>query len=461
MGKSYRPGRLGEEIRRIVSNMLLMDIKDPRLQNKMISITGVDVTSDGSYATCYVTVMSNHADDSSEKDEENKEVLEGLKSASGLMRKEIGRQVKVRHTPGLIFKIDSSLAYGRKIEKVIKDLDIRPEPKMVSLDEIADALEDAETIMLYPHVNMDGDALGSCVALALGLESIGKTCKIVLSERIPDNLQFMEHGLTITDLSEGMNADIAVLIDCGELKRIPRREEVFNSAKRTICIDHHGTTEAFCELNYIDPNRAATGQIIYELLEGLEIIDPNGETDSETLKEMGEALFAAITTDTGDFQYSNTQKESHEIVAKLYDLGIDHNKVSREIYESNRIERLKLTSKAISNMELFADGKAAIAEISQDMLKETGARMEESEWIAGELRSIKGVEVAILLKEEEEKVIKCSLRSKYYFDVASLAARFDGGGHVRASGYTAYKTLSEARKEIIEAVDSALQNEDR
>lgn len=133
MGKSYRIGRLGEEIRRILSNMLLTEIKDPRLAGKMISVTGVDVTSDGSYATCYVTVLGGTAekiigDEGTEAAlEENKEVLQGLKSAAGLIRKEVGRQVKVRHTPELIFKIDESMTYGRHINKIIDQLDIKEE----------------------------------------------------------------------------------------------------------------------------------------------------------------------------------------------------------------------------------------------------------------------------------------------------------------------------------------------
>ena len=135
MGK-YRTGRLGEEIRRILSNMLLTEIKDPRLAGKIISVTGVDVTSDGSYATCYVTVMGSskeravHEEGTEEAALENQNVIDGLKSAAGLIRKEIGRQVKVRHTPELIFKIDSSMEYGRHINKVINSLDIKPEEQL-------------------------------------------------------------------------------------------------------------------------------------------------------------------------------------------------------------------------------------------------------------------------------------------------------------------------------------------
>lgn len=149
MAKSYRPDRLGEEIRRIVSSMLLSDIKDPRLQGKFISITGVDVTSDLSYATCYVSVLGTsggsriYEDASEEAELENQQVIEGLSSAAGLFRSEIGRQVKVRHNPELIFKLDNSLAYGRHIESVIKNLDIKPEePVATPEDENTESTED-------------------------------------------------------------------------------------------------------------------------------------------------------------------------------------------------------------------------------------------------------------------------------------------------------------------------------
>ena len=122
MGKGYRQGRLGEEIRRIASEMLISGIKDPRIAGKMISISGVDVTSDGSYATCYVSILSFTKDEEAAKEEEAK-VLEGLKSAKGLIKKEIARQVKVRHIPELIFKPDHAMEYGRHITEILDTID--------------------------------------------------------------------------------------------------------------------------------------------------------------------------------------------------------------------------------------------------------------------------------------------------------------------------------------------------
>ena len=122
MGKGYRQGRLGEEIRRIISELLISGIKDPRVAGHMISISGVSVTSDGSYATCYVSVLNFSKDEEEKKTEEN-DILAGLNSAKGVMKKESSRQVKVRHIPELIFKIDRSMDYGRHIEEILDTID--------------------------------------------------------------------------------------------------------------------------------------------------------------------------------------------------------------------------------------------------------------------------------------------------------------------------------------------------
>lgn len=122
MGKGYRQGRLGEEIRRIISELLISGIKDARVAEHMISISGVSVTSDGSYATCYVSVLNFSKDEEEKKTEEN-DILAGLNSAKGVMKKEISRQVKVRHIPELIFKIDHSMDYGRHIEEILDTID--------------------------------------------------------------------------------------------------------------------------------------------------------------------------------------------------------------------------------------------------------------------------------------------------------------------------------------------------
>ena len=156
---------------------------------------------------------------------------------------------------------------------------------------------------------------------------------------------------------------------------------------------------------------------------------------------MADALYAAITTDTGDFRFSNAKKETHEAVAMLYDFGLDHAKVCNEIYDNERMEKLRMHSLAIADMEMIAGGKANIVCVTQKMLEESGAEMWETEGLIDTMRTIAGVEISALLKEDEPEKIKISLRAKSYGEVLTIANTFDGGGHKKAAGGTIRKTI--------------------
>lgn len=318
-----------------------------------------------------------------------------------------------------------------------------------SLKEIATMLNEAKSVMLFPHVNLDGDALGSCAALCKALRNAGKETWIMLEDDIPANLRFLDNGYCRRDFDDYKDdIDVSLCVDCGDTSRFPKRAELFAKGRITACIDHHMTGEFFCDYNYVDHMEAATGQIIFDLLKVM-----NVEADTE----IGEAIFAAITTDTGNFQYSNTQKKSHLIAAELYDWGVDFNKVSVEIYENVRMEKMLLKNKAMETLKIIGGGLGSMVWITQQMLKETGATMDESEGIAQDLRSIAGVEYSAVLKEYEPEVIRVSLRAKRQGDVASIAQNLGGGGHLKAAGCTIRKSLKEAvamvEKELLSAIE--------
>lgn len=313
-----------------------------------------------------------------------------------------------------------------------------------TMKEIAEALSGAESIDILTHLMMDGDAIGSAVALCLALRKEGKKANVILEDGIAEYLQFLEYGCcTDVEQAEG-GSDVCVIVDCGTASRFRKRKHIFDSAKLRICVDHHETTDPIADLNYIDPASAATGELIYALL---------GEMGAEVDKDIASCIFAAVATDTGNFMYSNTTKRSHEVVSALYDTGFDAYSVSMQLYENEPYRKIALHGDVVSQAERYADGKLIMAKVSRAKLEEHGAGFEDTEGIVSILRSIRGVEAAALVKEKKPDEIKVSLRSKEYVDVAKAASNFEGGGHKRAAGCTIRTDLDSAYEMIRDVLE--------
>ncbi|WP_419823625.1 DHH family phosphoesterase [Anoxybacterium hadale] len=317
-----------------------------------------------------------------------------------------------------------------------------------TLNQIAAELKKANTVLLYPHVIMDGDTLGSSIALCIALRKLGKQAYILIEDDIPGYLTFLEKDYCTYDQEIIDRPDISISVDCSDIERFFKRKDKFLMGKRSICLDHHRTNNFFAELNYIDENIAATGEIVFHLI---------NEMGVEVDVEMAEAIYTAITTDTGNFQYTNTTKTTHLIAAELFEIGIDLEKISVEVYQNIRHEKLKIMNEVIGTIEMVCGGKADIAYVTQKMLQKTGALMEETEGIIETLRNISGVEISAFLKENSENEIKVGLRAKTYGDVSVIAQSFGGGGHKKAAGCTIHAPLEEAKKQIIAAVVAHLE----
>jgi phosphoesterase RecJ-like protein len=304
------------------------------------------------------------------------------------------------------------------------------------LKEAAEVLRQANSVLLFPHVSIDGDALGSAAALCAALRKMGKTAHVVIEDEIPEPIAFLDRGCCTDDLGIVENPDVCVCVDCGETHRFPRRKSLFEAGATRLCIDHHESTKPFVEHNCIDARASATAEIAYSLILALGV---------EIDRDIGEAIYAGILTDTGRFQYSNTSKRTHLIAAALYDCGIDAAGIAIKLYQSVSREKLLLSSRIMGSMEIFAEGRAAMAFMTRAMLKDTGARPEEADGAVEELRNIRGVEVAGLLKERDSRIVKVSLRSKQEVDLLPLSERHGGGGHARAAGYILKLPMDEAK----------------
>lgn len=318
-----------------------------------------------------------------------------------------------------------------------------------SMKEIGQQLAAAKSVVLFPHISTDGDALGSCVALCVALRNAGKQAYILMEEETPEYVGFLDRGYCTQDQDMIGEPDICMCVDCSETKRFPGRTEAFFRGKTTICIDHHVTSEPFADYNYIDGSAAATCELIYKLLT---------EMGTEITAEIAEALYTGISTDTGNFQYSNTTKETHLIAAELLDAGIDHNKLTVLLYQNTKLERLRITCRVLDNTEIFAGGKAAVSYVTQQMLSEESAVMEDAEGSIDLLRNIMGVEIAAIMKEREPGVIKVSMRAKTTANVAEIASKFGGGGHIKAAGCTFNTDLQTALDQIKSAIEESLRN---
>ncbi len=318
-----------------------------------------------------------------------------------------------------------------------------------SWEEIASVLKPAETVLVFTHQKMDGDAVGSSCGLTRALRQMGKTAYVLMEDdEIADNLQFLDEGYCTTDEHVLENPDVSICVDASALSRFPKRSGKFTTGKTTVCVDHHLAEEPFCDYHYVDPGSAAASVLVHHLIRAM-----GAPIDEGTAS----LLYAGITTDTGNFQYSNTDEDALLTAADLVKTGFDVNRVSVQMYENVSPQKMRLKAAALENMQIMAGGKLVMTAVTQQMLKDCGAQMIDAEGIVSEIRSIRGAEIAIVMKEDIGKVF-VSLRAKGDADVQKIAAKFGGGGHVKAAGCTMKGvSLKEAWDSFAEAASESLE----
>ncbi len=319
-----------------------------------------------------------------------------------------------------------------------------------TIKSIATIMGDLDGILLFPHVNADGDALGSCTALCLALRSLGKKSYIMMNEPIPKNLDFLDFGCTTDDPSVLDKVQLSLMLDCNGLNRIPGREEAWEKGGLKGCIDHHATSSKGIRFDFkrIEPKAAATGEIIYRLIKDL---------GADITLDIANCIFTAITTDTGNFQHTNTTSRSHEIAGHLYKVeGFNSKTISALIYDRRSKEALRMESAVLSGLEFYAGGKLVVGKVTQRMLTDYNCTMDEADGIIQRMMSIDGVEGACLFKETDEYNVRASLRGRSYVNMAKAASRFGGGGHHLAAGCSFKKKIADAEKDLIPVLIDAI-----
>jgi phosphoesterase RecJ-like protein len=306
-------------------------------------------------------------------------------------------------------------------------------------------LDTPRTVAICGHVNPDGDSLGSALALAALLRAKGHRVTLLLAKgRTAPELYGFLRGydfVPAADYTEVPELFIAVDLPNGE--RLGDAQAVFERAGDTLVIDHHPDYTGFAKHYLGDTAASATGLIVWRLITASSV---------PITREMAEYCYVALITDTGRFSFQNTTAEAFAAASGMIAAGVDPADVSTRVYDSKSLASLRLDARLISRIGYAADGRVAWSWVTEDDFRELEVARDETEGLPTILRSVKGTEVAILLREESGRV-RVNLRAKTGCDVGEFARRFDGGGHKAAAGFTLEATLEEAKALILNEAD--------
>ncbi len=319
---------------------------------------------------------------------------------------------------------------------------------LVEIDKIIDYIINNDKFVVTSHVNPDGDNIGSSLAMCGFLEALGKDYIYLLDDAYPSSLDFLNReGLRKTsDHLSNLEGYTVIAQDSGSYERICVDKDLLNTAKGIICIDHHHTNGDYGFIKYIDTQASSTCELVYNIITRYEEINSNKLIN----QDMATYLYAGLVTDTGNFQYSNTEPSSLMMAADLISRGARKQEVIENIYQKNSPAYYRILGECLNKMEIV-DKKICLAIVTRHMLDKYGLNYDDIDPITPYTRDIDGVELGIFIKEKEVGEIKVSLRSKSYIDCTRLAEVFDGGGHIRASGCTIRdKSVEEARDMIVD-----------
>ena len=321
--------------------------------------------------------------------------------------------------------------------------------------EIAQILREQESFLVLSHVRPDGDALGSEIAMGLALERMGKKVKVWNEEGLLEKFSFFPGGEMVTlPPNEPEHFDVVLALDTATRQRLGDNcLAAVAGTKVWLNIDHHASNPRYGDLNHIDSTAPATGQILFEFLQSQKLpLD----------KAIAENLFAAISTDTGSFQYPQTTARTFEIAADILRCGIDVGRLSQQLYESYPRRRIELLRVLLDSMRFDAGGKVASFSLPIATANALGVIPEDNEGLIDHLRAIEGVVIAIFFEELNDGKVRVSMRSKdERADVCTICLSFKGGGHKLAAGARVSGTLEDVGERVIAEAVRSVESLDR
>ena len=313
-------------------------------------------------------------------------------------------------------------------------------------------------IVLSTHQNPDGDGLGSASAMYHYIKSLEKDCKIIHISDFPNQYDFLNQNNAIETYNESdhdewmQTSDLALIFDIGAYHRLGILGDILNKNNiYTVNIDHHpDLNDGRFNDNYINIDAAATGEMVYDFL-----IDNNINLN----QIMAQGIYTAVMTDTGSFRHNNTNQKSHKIAMDCIDYGVDNSKIYQSIYENRSKAQVSLLAKVIDNLRYDSDGQIASFIISREMIESSGAIPQDIDGFTDFVRTIKGVEISIMIYESDSNRCRINFRSKGKYKINDVAKSFGGGGHKFAAGAIADGTSEIILQQVVDQTKDAMINQ--
>lgn len=315
--------------------------------------------------------------------------------------------------------------------------------KTPDLKSFCQALKKADDFLLACHIAPEGDAIGSILALDSLLKRLGKKTTVVAEEAFPERLYCLssKRWQQLKDLKKRKPFGALVVADCPTLERIGKVKDLIGPQTVIFNVDHHVSNAHFAHHNYVLPQAAASGEVVFRIFEYLKMPLTKYEATN---------LYVAISTDTGSFKYGNTTMDSHRIAIELIKCGIDVEKINDELYATYSLNKINLYSRLLGRVQTVAGGKIAWVSMRREDLHQSGATYEDTEGFIDFLKYLREVKIAFFLSEMNPSGVRVSFRGKDNYDVNKIAMHFNGGGHKKASGCQMRVPIEEAEKKILE-----------
>jgi phosphoesterase RecJ-like protein len=310
-------------------------------------------------------------------------------------------------------------------------------------------VKSAESVLIGTHLNPDGDALGSALAVSHYLDGLGIANDVVCHHMPPRNLRYLPGVSRIRQTPREERYDVGIVVDLDSLERLGSTEPYFSRCDRTIFVDHHVPHNAPGDIRIVDTTAPATAVILTRLFHTLEV---------EITPDIATCLITGIVTDTGSFRFRNTTPESLSLAASLLEKGGNINLVSEQVFQSKPISSARLLGFTLERMSLTADDRICWSVLTIDDFEQHHAADEDTEGFVNELLSIETVQISAIFREPKRGKIRCSLRSRGVYDVAAVARMFGGGGHRNAAGCTFEGQVDEVVDQVVAELKRCLES---